>query len=110
MFTEKHHHGHLYLARHGTFLGLPACFYLLLDALRSELGGATARACPDPVLHAPRPRLPMSNSHVTLSRPPEAAGSPQLPAFDQDDMAKQIRAKFENLVRASPLPKVALIK
>lgn len=33
-------------------------------------------------------------------------GSPQLPSFGKDDMAKQIRAKFENLVRASPLPKV----
>lgn len=86
--------------------GSACLFLLLLDSLRSLLGGPTASAFPAPVLHAPRPRLPTFNSHAKLTQAPPSAGSPQLPSFGQDDMAKQIRAKFENLVRASPLPKV----
>lgn len=76
---------------------------------RSKPDGAPATASPAPVLHAPRPRLPISSSHAKLAWVPSATGSPQLPASNRDDIAKQIRAKFENLVRASPLPKVAVI-
>ena len=85
--------------------------YLMLSAAcgpRSELEVASASASQAPFLHAPQPRFPSSHSHSKPAWAPEDAGSPQLPS-GQDDMAKQIRAKFENLVRASPLPKVAII-
>ena len=70
---------------------------------------ASAGAPQAPVLHAPQPRFPTYHSQSKLVWAPQAAGSPQLPTVGQDDMAQQIRAKFENLVRASPLPKVDML-
>ena len=72
---------------------------------RSEVVPASTYQAP--ALLAPRPRAIAAENCTQASRAAPAASSPQLPVLGTDDIAKQIRAKFENLVRASPLPKVA---
>ena len=59
-------------------------------------------------VHAPRPHSTVSDNIGQAIWAPLAFRPPQPVAYGQDDMARQIRAKFENLVRASPLPKASL--
>ncbi len=50
---------------------------------------------------------PHSDSLAQAIWAPRPSNVPQAAALGPDDIARQIRAKFENLVRASPLPKVS---
>ena len=82
------------------------CIGLAAERCRSQSDAIPSNAPQGPVLLAPRPRIPAPDSHALALYAPVAAISAQKSSSTQDDIAKQIRAKFENLVRASPLPKV----
>ena len=60
------------------------------------------------VVPAPQPRAATADSFAQAIWAPQPTRSSSTAAFGQTDMAAQIRAKFENLVRASPLPKASL--
>lgn len=54
------------------------------------------------------PRAATADSFAQAIWAPQPTRSSRTAAFGQTDMAAQIRSKFENLVRASPLPKASL--
>lgn len=58
---------------------------------------------------APQPHTATTDSFAQAIWAPQPTRSSSTAAFEQTDMAAQIRAKFENLVRASPLPKASLL-
>ncbi len=54
------------------------------------------------------PHAATADSFAQAIWAPQPTRSSSTAAFGQTDMAAQIRAKFENLVRASPMPKASL--
>ncbi|KAL0031794.1 hypothetical protein WJX79_007784 [Trebouxia sp. C0005] len=79
---------------------------------RSHTGlrpGMEQKAVSDPQVvqaGASLPRAATADSFAQAIWAPQPTRSSRTAAFGQTDMAAQIRSKFENLVRASPLPKV----
>ena len=68
---------------------------------------STAARTLHPNLHAPQPRHAASDASAEAVWAPQASRLSANVLNGQDEMAKQIRAKFENLVRANPLPKAS---
>ena len=86
--------------------GLFGC--TLYISCRPQHESTAARILQNPNLHAPQPRHTASGASAQAVWAPQASGLSANALYGQDDIAKQIRAKFENLVRASPLPKARI--